>query len=509
MKSLRVEMPDATEEQLLEAAAYIEAKLRSGQSIDFRIGGRIYRTVYNKMTHGRYVAVSVDISDDRKREKELKAARQQADAANQAKSSFLANMSHEIRTPLNGILGMAQILVQRPLSAPSKEQARAILDSGQALKTLLDDVLDLSKMEAGRMELALVEQDFHALMDRLRKSWAPKTAAKGLGFRMDIAGNVPEFLALDPVRLEQCLSNLVSNAVKFTESGELRIGVTAQQRAEDMLVSISVADTGIGMSADIVGQVFALFSQADSSMSRRFGGTGLGLVITRRLAQLMGGDVFVESQEGKGSTFTLTFSARPVENARRAQGRAIEQQAGPSRVVRGKDVLLVDDHPVNRRVGRLFLEPQGYRVREAVNGLEALQALEERAFDVILLDIHMPVLDGLETLERIRNSGKAWSDIPIIALTADAMTGDRERYLAAGMNGYVAKPIEQRDLLAEIARLRGVSSPAPVDPDELPSQDTTEADGGISEGDLESLFSEIDNALPRASETARLANRAR
>ena len=494
-EGIRFIMPQASEEEIRHAADGIEFHLRSGKPIDLRTAGGIYRTTYNKMSHDRYVAVSVDITDERNREKELEAARALADAANQAKSAFLANMSHEIRTPLNGILGMAQVLAQRALTPPQQEHAQAILDSGKALKMLLDDVLDLSKMEAGRMELAPTDHDLRLVLEHIRHVWEPQARAKNIVLRLHIDEQVPNVLHFDPTRFEQCVGNLVSNAVKFTEAGEVRIDVSTSQAPGGIVITTAVSDTGIGMSADMARRLFTPFTQGDNSITRRFGGTGLGLAITRKLAELMRGDVGVESEAGKGSTFTLTLLAEPARTAQparkgsRSAGGAIRLE-----VPRGKRVLLVDDHPINRRVGRLFLEPGGYQVTEAENGLEALGKLEASEFDLILLDIHMPVLDGLETLKRIRGStGKSWSKLPIIALTADAMGGDRERYLAAGMNGYVAKPIEQRDLLAEIARLLG-SRPPKAMPRLAVQNAKATLGAAISLGELDDLFSEMETA---------------
>jgi len=488
-------LPNTSDEECQRVADGIAAHLRSGTPLDLRTAGGIYRTTYRKMSHDRHVAVSVDITDERNREKGLEAARRLADAANQAKSAFLANMSHEIRTPLNGILGMAQVLAQRALTPSQQEHAQAILDSGKALKMLLDDVLDLSKMEAGRMELAPTDHELRLVLEHIRHAWEPQARAKNIALRLHIDEQVPNVLHFDPTRFEQCVGNLVSNAVKFTEAGEVRIDVSSSETAGGIVITTAISDTGIGMSPDMARRLFTPFTQGDNSITRRFGGTGLGLVITRKLAELMRGDVGVESEAGKGSTFTLTLLAEPARTARRAR-RGSRSVGGAIRleVPRGKRVLLVDDHPINRRVGRLFLEPAGYQVTEAENGLEALGKLEISEFDLILLDIHMPVLDGLETLKRIRRStGKSWSQLPIIALTADAMGGDRERYLAAGMNGYVAKPIEQRDLLAEIARLLG-SRPPKAMPRLAVQNAKATLGAAISLGELDDLFSEMETA---------------
>ncbi len=512
---VRQTMPDAPVEEILQVLDRLTAELMAGGTINFTApDGKIFKTTYHPMSHNRTVAVSIDVTELAHREQELLASRRQAEAANQAKSSFLANMSHEIRTPLNGILGMAQVLVQGNLRPEQHEQVEIILESGKALKALLDDVLDLSKIEAGRMELSPVDTDLRHVMRRRRRAWQLRAEEKAIALRLEVEESVPSFLRFDPARLGQCVSNLVSNAIKFTAQGEVAIRVSAEPLPGATRISIAVSDTGIGMTPATMDGLFTPFIQGDSSISRRFGGTGLGLAITRKLAQLMGGDVTVASEPGKGSTVTVTLLAQAADTAPMAVTASAAVQPGQSDCfadgLRGKRVLLVDDHPLNRRVGQLFLAPAGYRVTEAENGQIALDRLAEQTFDVVLLDMHMPVLDGIQTLRRIRASATPWRDIPVIALTADAMSGDRERYLAEGMNGYVAKPIDQRDLLAEIARLIGGAKPAgtPEAEDAGPAMDAAcrpDADAmppsarapaaRVSQEDLNSLFSTMD--VPR------------
>ena len=258
--------------------------------------------------------------------------------------------------------------------------------------------------------------------------------------------------------MQQCVSNLVSNAIKFTREGSVEIFVGTRRGADGaQMVEIRVRDTGPGMDADTLGRLFKPFAQADETIQRNHGGTGLGLSITRRLAELMGGTASATSEPGRGSTFTFTFRGEPAKT---------QPEAGvTARPVRGGDlrehlkqsnlrVLLVDDHPINRQVASLFLRPFNMRIVEAVNGVEALAALARETFDIVLLDMHMPVMDGPTTIAKIRASEEPWAAIPVIALTADAMSGDRERYLAMGMNGYLSKPLAERDLLSEISRVR-------------------------------------------------------
>ena len=458
---IRRAMPDAPEEDVWLAVDTFMRELIGGATVNFTLpDGKIFKTTFRPMSHNRCVAVSIDITELARRETELLASHRQAEAANQAKSAFLANISHEIRTPLNGILGMAQVLVQGKLRPEQREQVDIILESGKALKALLDDVLDLSKIEAGRMQLSPIGKDLRHVLRRQQRLWQLRAEEKGIALRLEVAKDVPSFLCFDPVRLGQCVSNLVSNAIKFTAQGEVAVRVSADPLPDATRISITVADTGVGIPPAIVGCLFTPFTQGDNSMSRRFGGIGIGLVITRNLAQLMGGDVTVASEPGKGSVFTLTLLAQAADAALMDAAAQPEQTARATDGLRGKRVLLVDDHPFNRRVAQLFLAPEGYQITEAENGQAALDRLAEQTFDIVLLDMHMPVLDGIQTLKRIRASAEPWRDVPVIALTADAMSGDRERYLAEGMDGYVPKPVEQRELLAEIARLIARAAPA-------------------------------------------------
>jgi hypothetical protein len=393
----------------------------------------------------------------RERERELRHAKKQADASNAAKSAFLANMSHEIRTPLNGILGMAQVLEMSDLSPEYREQVSTILDSGRNLMGVLNDVLDLSKIEAGEIAISRTDTDIAHLLRRLHQLWKPLAQEAGLDFFLSFDAELPNVLNFDSVRVRQCVSNLISNALKFTEKGRVEVFATARRAGEaEYLVSIRVTDTGCGMDEATIARLFRPFAQADESITRRYGGTGLGLSITRRLAQLMGGDATAVSEPGRGSEFTLTFRAGEAQPQHRlvAPGATRSDEAA-RQLLKSREtrVLLVDDHPINRQVAALFLRPFNFRIVEATNGKEALACLAAEQFDVVLLDIHMPVMDGPETIRQIRGSGASWADVPVIALTADAMSGDRERYIGMGMQGYLSKPLAERDLVAELARV--------------------------------------------------------
>lgn len=380
-----------------------------------------------------------------------------ASAASQAKSDFLAAISHEIRTPLNGVLGMAQSLKDGDLAKPQQEKVAVILESGRSLLLLLNDILDLSKIEAGKLEIDPRPGDFTETIRRSCDLFDGNAAEKGLKFELIVSDGIPTLLNYDALRFRQCLSNLVSNALKFTREGAIWIKAESKLRDDGMVeLTVCVSDTGIGMSADVQARLFQAFSQADGSTTREFGGTGLGLAISRKLARLMGGDLTATSVEGQGSSFVLTLLAEPgalADQPVMAPGiDAVETDAAPG-CLRGKRVLLTDDNRINRQVVKLFLAPLGCQIEEASNGQEALDRLANREFDLVLLDVHMPVMDGREAIKLIRSSTESWRNIPTIALTADAMLGDRERLLALGMTDYLPKPIDQRALIAKMQSL--------------------------------------------------------
>ncbi|WP_300376370.1 ATP-binding protein [Henriciella sp.] len=422
--------------------------------------GTHVKATFSKLADSNVLCISSDVTDMRERERELRHAKREAQAASQAKSEFLAAMSHEIRTPLNGILGMAQALGHRELQTDEREMVDAILDCSKSLMTLLNDILDLSKIEAGKLEVAPIVDDFRHKMKRSERFYRTKAEEKGLSLRFIIDKSIPSVMEFDPVRLRQCVDNLLSNALKFTSEGGVIVAATLDDNPDPQKarIKIHVSDTGIGMSEEQVNKLFENFQQADRSTTRNYGGTGLGLAISRKLARLMGGDISVVSKPGKGSIFTLTLEATHVEEQpeepqpvsfKPEPVKQPQHQEQPSEEgsLRGKTALIVDDNRINRRVARLFVEPLGLKVIEAGGGKEALQQLKKNKTDIVMLDIHMPEMDGPTTLEHIRASGEPWADIPVIALTADAMAGDRERYLAIGMADYVSKPIDERQLL--------------------------------------------------------------
>jgi PAS domain S-box-containing protein len=413
----------------------------------------------------RAVGLMLDIDQQKRQEFALIEAKRQAEAATVAKSAFLASMSHEIRTPLNGVLGMAQVLRADTLTDDQRDKVNVIFDSGQTLMALLNDVLDISKIEAGKLEIARVDGELDQTIERVRQLFETRSAERGLAVTLEVADNLPARMFYDPVRVRQCVGNLVSNAIKFTDRGRVAIRIAAEPRITgDWMVKISVSDTGIGMNDETVSRLFTTFTQADASISRRFGGTGLGLAITRQLARLMGGDVWAESRPGEGSTFHFTFIADSCIDEPCDEDVAHSDAPQPPReepvivtatakATTNAKILLVDDNPVNRQVVKLFMASFRASFVEASNGQEALDKLAMERFDIVLLDVHMPVMDGKETIKRIRASTETWRNVPVIALTADAMSGDRERYLAMGMDDYVSKPIDSRELAQKVVAL--------------------------------------------------------
>ena len=393
---------------------------------------------------------------------ELKESEHRAREAARTKSAFLANMSHEIRTPLNGLMGMAQILSETRLDQRQAEAVDVIVSSGDLLLTVVNDVLDLSKIEAGKMAIDPAPTDIRRTVHQLAQLWKSKADEKRIALTFEIDDAVPPAVLIDAVRVRQCLSNLLSNAIKFTAEGRVSLSVSYKEGDEVRgVLSFAVRDTGVGIPAQARARLFSAFEQADSSTTRRFGGTGLGLAITAQLAGLMGGGVEVDSEEGEGSLFVLTVAASPATPEAAADlpngtARPAAQGSGQAAMAEGGAtlrVLLVDDNQVNRMVARAFMQDAADHIVDAENGAEALQRLADEPFDLMLLDMHMPVMDGPATVEAVRAAAAPWRAIPIITLTADAMAGDRERFIRLGTQGYLPKPIVKEDLLKEIARV--------------------------------------------------------
>jgi len=378
-----------------------------------------------------------------------------AEAANKAKSSFLATMSHEIRTPLNGVLGMAQAMAADKLSAVQHDRLDVIRQSGEALLAILNDVLDLSKIEAGRFELEQVEFDLGDLMKGAHSAFTALANKKGLSFDLTIEGPAKGVYLGDPTRVRQILYNLISNALKFTEHGEVR--VTAAQVAATpgagAALALMVSDTGVGIDPDRLSALFEKFTQADASTTRRYGGTGLGLSICRELAHLMGGEISTQSKLGEGSTFAVKLPLEKVGEALAPQfALPPAPSLGAGATLPRLRVLAAEDNSVNQLVLKTLLHQIGVEPHVVENGAEALEAWKAQPWDVILMDMQMPVMDGLAATRAIREAESAMSRArtPIIALTANAMSHQISQCRAAGMDGHVAKPIEAARLFAAL-----------------------------------------------------------
>ncbi len=417
---------------------YQAAQSGRWQDLLVPIGGLLY------MSH-LVVAVRQSSSTTREMQEARDAAfdaRGKAEVANAAKSDFLAVVSHEIRTPMNAVISAANLLKQTPLDTRQAEHVDMLIDAGDVLMGLLNDVLDVSKIEAGKMELETADMVVRDRLTALGRLWEPRAEANNVRLAWKIAPDVPQAVRTDPLRFQQILFNLMSNAVKFTRDGDILVKVDWI----DGVMTVAVTDSGCGIPADRLEHVFNSFEQADAGTTRRYGGTGLGLSISRKLAEVMGGSLTVASIEGEGSTFTLQLPMTVVTVVcDQAQQAAVDLS-----VLANRSILAADDHPVNRRILALLLEPYGCRLTLVEDGAQAVERAAQEPFDAILMDMQMPVMDGLEASRHIRRDGPN-RETPVIALTANAMDTHRAAWHAVGVHAFLTKPINPALLAVTLA----------------------------------------------------------
>ena len=427
----------------------------------------------------------------------LSQARSDADSANQAKSAFLANMSHEIRTPFHGLMGMLSLLRETGLNSKQIDYLRTATESADHLLALLNDILDMSQLESGRVTLAPVAVRLRSLLREVEALMRPQAAAKSLMLHIDIDPSVPERVLADATRLKQILFNLLSNAIKFSEHGTVLLEVRVLPTGtDDSEIEFAVIDRGIGMDVSTCARLFNRFTQGDASTSRRHGGSGLGLEISRGLARLMQGDITVTSQLGEGSRFALRLPLPVVREPISGEAAALPQFAASSHRFH---VLVAEDHPVNRQYLAALLESMGHEAHFTSNGQEAVDAVRSQRFDVVLMDLHMPVLDGIAATRQIRAlSDATQSTVPIVALTADAFADTRDRCMVAGMNDFLAKPVSPQKLATLLRQLFGTAAQAPASASpRSPDRRRSPAQPAIGASDAPPLLDEsaIDSAL--------------
>ncbi|CAA7620019.1 putative Histidine kinase [Candidatus Terasakiella magnetica] len=411
-------------------------------------GERTLSITRSPLSEAGWVVACIDISDQVEAENGLISAKEQAEAANQMKSAFVANMSHEIRTPMNAIIGMAHLTLKEELPSRVRDYVSKVLGASQHLLGIINDILDFSKIEAGKLSVERREFSLGTVLQQVIDLFSERAAAKGLRLSLDLDPAIPPVLLGDPLRFGQILTNYLGNAVKFTERGDVTIGGSVIEAGEDeFTLRFTVSDTGIGLTPEQMERLFQSFEQADSSTTRRFGGTGLGLAISKQLAELMGGTVGVDSTPGAGSRFWFSARFGKVETSAELSVAPYIDTTAPRLPLQGRRILVVEDNAVNQMVARGLLEAVGVVVEIANHGAEALSLIGSKPYDLVLMDMQMPVMDGLEATRRLRADSR-FARLPIVAITANAMESDRQTCLEAGMNDHVRKPFDPEALYA-------------------------------------------------------------
>lgn len=420
-------------------------------SQEYQVGDKVYmRWLYpTRDLDGKSLGVTistVDITERKKMESVLIKAKEQSDQSSQLKSQFLSNMSHEIRTPLNAIIGFSDMAIEEETTPYLKELLGHINQSGKALLGIVNDVLDMSKIESGKLGISTVPFDLGSMLARFQALFKIHAEQKGVVFDIEVPQDLPRMIVADELRIGQVLTNLINNGIKFTAQGSVRVDVKWKELpGGKKQIRFSIKDTGIGIKPEHQSNLFQPFSQADNSTTRRFGGTGLGLVISRQLARMMGGDITLESKEGEGATFHFWFDAEPYENE-------LFQAVGMVQRIRldGARLLVVEDNDTNRKMMNMFLQNAGAQVFEATQGAEALELLKRQNIDLMVTDLQMPVMDGLTLLKAVR-ADQALQNLPVVVVTANALPEAKQACLQAGANEYLTKPFDPNQALTAIS----------------------------------------------------------